>query len=299
MLRRSTTALFAVGTLFVSGSVHADPLVPVPSAIAEWDGYDVALHPASLPGSASLGELPDSQWVGTATNFRTADPAFSCLNGSELEVYTASSNSVASPATLTFQLSDRDPDCLPDVTGLTWLAEPSLFLVHKAARMSKAADDGDDEGHAPRIDLWLTDGYGSYTPCTREVLSNNSKKYVCRTINYETTKIPTTSPSIITTIAVDYGEASGGGGYSLYTTDKRVYEGCDVRRDRWVCAAYATKISNKSFATSSKWYKNAYDKWADDTSYAVQCTAAIYNQDAQAIAEDCIPVNYLGWATGI
>ena len=295
---RSVTVLSIVGAILTAGSAaFADPAVPLPSATAEYDGNQVELRPASPVGDSSVGALPDTQWEGTATNFRTVDPAFPCLNGSELEVYRARSSDLSSSTLLTYRLSNMDPDCLPTVPDLTWVSEPGVFLANKAARMARAAEEaGDDDGHAPRVDLYLTDGYGSYAPCIREVLSDGSKKYVCRTINYETKVIPTVSPSILATVAVDYGDASGGGGYSLYTTEKRVYEGCDVRNNEWVCAAHATNISNKSFATRSKWFKNAFGKWADDSSYAVQCTAAIYNQDAQAIAEDCIPTNYLAWA---
>lgn len=292
---RSIATLCFVGGFLVSASAaHGD--VPAPTAIAQWDGDTLQIHPVEAGGpGVDTAPAGDVRWLGTATGFRSADPAFGCLNGRDLQVYSASS-ATAGPV-VTLESTDLDASCAP--SRLTWIAEPSIFLAEKAIRTTKAAgEDGDDEGHAPRIDLWLTDGYGTYAPCTREVLPDATKKYVCRKINYVSRTIPTVSPSVLATVAVDRGEASGGGGYTVYTKDdKRVYEGCDVRNHEWHCAAYATSMSNKSFATSDKWYKNAVDNWASSAGAAAECTAALYNQDAQAIAEDCVPSNYLRWVS--
>jgi hypothetical protein len=79
----------AAASLLGSTAAVADP--PVPSippypAAATWRSTTVPLVQIN---NQTVEGLPGARWVGSVTNFVTFNPAFSCLNGSRINVFTA------------------------------------------------------------------------------------------------------------------------------------------------------------------------------------------------------------------
>ena len=113
---------------------------------------------------------------------------------------------------------------------------------------------------------------------------------MCRRLAYTTTRVAKDSNRIKATTYVSWGEVSGGDGYTLYTSDGmtgRVLEGCELRSDTWICATVVEAMTSKSYATKGRWFSNAFDRWIETVGAAVECTHAMYSQDAQGMAENC------------
>lgn len=227
--------------------------------------------------------IEDADWLGLATNFVTQDPKYACLRDQQLNVW-------AVPGLggdgLIFQTDTTQCEVAVWVTNDVW---PVASQANTGIDDAENSESGDD-GTAPQIDIYLRTPYGDF-PCTREVMPNDTHKYVCRRLGYTTNTIHKESDWIKHSTYVDWGEASGGNGYTLYVSDGmvgRVWEGCELRANKdWVCAATVEAMVSRSYATKGQWYANAFEKWVSGAGAAVQCTYAIYNKDAQGLAENC------------
>lgn len=274
-MRPLLRAAVGVAALVVTTAAHpvAAQAIGFPATV-HYDHMLVTMTPLPTPV-----DLSPAVWLGYATDFVTADPVYSCAT----KPIAVSAWSVPGIDVPVFQLP-ADTACDPGM----WVFDHAVPLMN---RVNRAADEagGDDHG-APRIDIYLTDSYGT-VPCTREVLSNNSKKYVCRVFDYTTTTIPKVCSCKINTEFVYAGEESGGDNYAVSVDEgstTRVYEGCvTASSGDWKCAAVDTAIDNSTYLTKGKWYRNAFSKWATQAGTTVVCLGAIFNQDAQNISENC------------
>lgn len=143
------------------------------------------------------------------------------------------------------------------------------------------------------IDLYVTSGYGDYTPCVRTV-SGGQAKYWCRSQTLGPFDYPADGSlgSAQSWWFAGPGDASGGNGYVVFMSNGQFLEGCNVPNLYGVdfsCSSGVTNLSVRKYSTSS-WslLGNALYTSANNQVTVVECAYALYTQDPQGVAESCI-----------
>lgn len=144
-----------------------------------------------------------------------------------------------------------------------------------------------------QIDLYVTSGYGDYTPCVRTV-SGGQAKYWCRSLTLGSFDYPADGSlgSAQSWWFAGPGDASGGNGYVVFFENGQFLEGCSPPNASGVdfsCGSIVISLSVRKYSTSN-WtlLNNALTTSKNNQITVISCAYAIYTQDPQGLSESCI-----------
>jgi hypothetical protein len=126
------------------------------------------------------------------------------------------------------------------------------------------------------INIYTTDGYGTYRSCYR-TSSGSQSVYYCRDLTYE-------SVGYVPTFAKGKSEIAPGN-WTITSASGTTYEGCTNPATGFTCAARASSISIKSY-DSNPWYLygSALKTTFINTGTAAECLYALYHFDPDITA---------------